>query len=151
MCARKDWSTNAEIVAKVTEREHFDLAVGDEAYDIILELVKNPSLKKFPFMMMYDFIGLDAITYHPMDILVAYMTNRIWVKILTNEHPLADRHIFLGEIEDVADRKFGFMLPNRRRLAEKYVDFVGYVLPFDPKDYTDKAKVRKILGYGRSS
>jgi len=149
MNMRKGWSGNAALVAKVVEREHFDLVVGDETYDIIVEMVKNPSFKKFPFVIMYDFIGLDAVTNHPMDRLATYMTNRIWVKALSAEPRLADRSVFLGEIEDVPDRKFGFMLPNRRRLAEKYVDFVGYVLSFNPKDYENKDKVRQLLGYGK--
>ena len=146
---RKGWSGNAALVAKVMEREHFDLVVGDEAYDIIIEMVKNPSFKKFPFVMIYDFIGVDAVTHHPMDLLGTYMTNRIWVEALRAEPCLADRSIFLGEVEDVPDRKFGFMLPNRRRLAERHVDFVGYALSFNPKDYDNKDKVRQVLGYGK--
>jgi len=148
MNMRKGWSGNAALLAKVMEREHFDLVVGDEAYDIIVEMVNNPSFKQFPFVMMFDFIGGDAITHHPMDLLATYMFNRIWVKALRAEPRLADRSIFLGEIEDVPDKKFGFMLPNRRRLAEKHVDFVGYVLSFNPKDYENKGKVRQVLGYG---
>ena len=148
MNMRKGWSGNAALVAKVIERERFDLVVGDEAYDIIIEMTKDPSFKKFRFVMMFDFIGGDAITHHPMDLLGTYMFNRIWVKALTAEPPIADRSIFLGEIDDVPDRKFGFMLPNRRRLAEKYLDFVGYVLSFDPKGYEEKSKVRQPLGYG---
>jgi UDP-N-acetylglucosamine:LPS N-acetylglucosamine transferase len=49
----------------------------------------------------------------------------------------------------VADKKFGFLLPNRREWAKKLCKFVGYVLRFDPEDYTDKAKVRSKLGYGK--
>jgi UDP-N-acetylglucosamine:LPS N-acetylglucosamine transferase len=147
---RKGWSGNAALVAKLMERGHFDLVVGDEAYDIIIEMVNNPSFKKFPFVMIYDFIGVDAVTHHPMDLLATYMTNRIWVKALATEPSLADRSIFIGEIEDVPDKKFGFMLPNRRRLAEKHVDFVGYVLSFNPKDYQNMAEVRQLLGYGKN-
>jgi UDP-N-acetylglucosamine:LPS N-acetylglucosamine transferase len=76
------------------------------------------------------------------------MTNRLWLKFLRSEPPLADRSIFIGELEDVPDKTFGLMLPNRRRLAEKLIDFVGYVLPEDIEDYRDKARARQLLGYG---
>ena len=55
--------------------------------------------------------------------------------------------LFIGEIANVPDRKFGFMLPNRRELASETLEFVGYVLPFNPYEYVDKAKVRMLLGY----
>jgi UDP-N-acetylglucosamine:LPS N-acetylglucosamine transferase len=54
----------------------------------------------------------------------------------------------LGEIEDVPNRKFGFTLPNRRKLAEQLLNFAGYVLPEDIEDYKDKAEARNLLGYG---
>jgi UDP-N-acetylglucosamine:LPS N-acetylglucosamine transferase len=72
------------------------------------------------------------------------------VKTITHEPPLYDKTIFIGEIEDIQDKKFGFLLPNRRKLAEKYFDFVGYTLTFNPKDYMDKMKIRKKLGYGKA-
>ena len=40
------------------------------------------------------------------------------------------------------------MQPKKRRLAEKALNFVGYVLPEDIEDYQDKDKARNLLGYG---
>ena len=40
------------------------------------------------------------------------------------------------------------MLPNRRKLAIKSLDFLGYILSFNPEDYRDKDTIRKTLGYG---
>ena len=94
------------------------------------------------------FLGLDASTWNPVDHIATYVTNRLWVKLLKSTPPLADKSIFVGELEDVPDRSFGFMLPNRRKLAEKVCDFVGYILPDDIENYKDKAKARKLLGYG---
>ena len=146
---RKDWATNVKIFVDIMEREHFDVVVGDETYDLCVEMTKNPSLKKFPFAIIYDFIGLDTVTYSPKEAIAAYLANRLWLKLLTSKPPLADRQIFIGELADVPDRKFGLMLPNRRRIAEKYLNFVGYVLQFDPKEYSDKNEIRKKLGYGK--
>jgi predicted glycosyltransferase len=148
MNMRKGWSQNAEVYAKISEANSFDLWIGDEPYDIMVAMVNKPSLKKRPFAVIYDFLGLDATTWNPVDHIAAYLTNRLWLKFLRSEPPLADRSIFIGELEDVPDKKFGFILPNRRRLAEKLINFVGYVLPGDIEEYRDKAKARRLLGYG---
>jgi UDP:flavonoid glycosyltransferase YjiC (YdhE family) len=148
MNMRKGWSQNAEIYAKISEIHNFDFWIGDEPYDIMVAMVNNPSLKKHPFVVIYDFLGLDATTWNPVDHIAAYLTNKLWLRFLKSEPPLADRSIFIRELEDVPDKKFGFMLPNRRRLAENLIDFVGYVLPEDIDDYRDKAKARQFLGYG---
>jgi UDP:flavonoid glycosyltransferase YjiC (YdhE family) len=39
------------------------------------------------------------------------------------------------------------MLPNRREWAKRRYRFVGHVLPFDPADYADRARLRSRLGY----
>jgi len=145
---RKGWSRNAEVYDRISEKYSFDLWIGDEPYDIMVAMVSNPSLKKCPFVVIYDFLGLDADTWHPVDQLVAFMINRLWLKFLRSKPPLADLSIFVGELEDIADRKLGFMLPNRRILAKKLLSFAGYVLPEDIEDYKDKAKARRLLGYG---
>ena len=144
MNVRKGWKKNAEVYAKISEAHRFDLWVGDEPYDIMIAMNANPSLKKCPFVVIYDFLGLDATTWNPVDHIAAYMVNRLWVSFLRSSPPFADRSIFIGEIEDVADGKFGLMLPNRRRLAEKLVNFVGYVLPEDIEKYRDKNLSRKF-------
>ena len=148
MNARKDWSANAQLVAKTVEREKFDLVIGDETYDIIVEMASTPRFKKFPFVMIYDFIGVDSVTHNPIEMIATYVTNRIWANAMKAKPKLAERSLFIGELDDVPDRKFGFLLPNRHKLANESVDFVGYVLSFNPSAYTDKAKVREFLGYG---
>ena len=147
MNSRKDWADRAKLVAKVVEKEGFDLVVGDETYEIVVEAVGNPDYKKFPFVMIYDCIGVDSVTYSPVDMIATYMVNRIWAKGMQAGAAIADRSLFIGEPEDIPDRKFGFMLPNRRELGIKRLDFVGYILTFDPTEYEDKSKVRKLLGY----
>ena len=149
MNMRKDWSKNAKIVFEVIQRENFDLVIGDETYDLGIELLRNPSLKQCPFVIIYDFLGLDRVTYNPIDAITTYYTNRLWTKIITHKPKLSDKSIFIGEIEDIQNKKFGFLLPNRRKIAEKYFDIVGYILTFDPKDYLDKEKIRKVLGYNK--
>jgi predicted glycosyltransferase len=148
MNVRKGWAKNAEVYAKISEVYDFDLWIGDEPYDIMIAMENDPSLKKCPFVVIYDFLGLDATTLNPVDHVAAYMMNRLWTKFLKSEPPYANQSIFIGELQDVPDKKFGFMLPNRRKLAERKVKFVGYVLPEDILDYRDKPKTRQLFGYG---
>jgi predicted glycosyltransferase len=148
MNMRKGWAKNAEIYSKIFQTTDFDLWIGDESYDIMIAMLNNPALKKCPFVINYDFLGLDSSTLNPVDILAAYMTNRLWLRFLESKPPLADRSLFIGEIEDVPDKTFGFRLPGRRKIAEKIINFVGYVLPEGIEDYRDKTRARAILGYG---
>ena len=148
MNMRKGWSQNAKVYEGISKKYPFDLWIGDEPYDIMIAMHNNPSLKTCPFVVIYDFLGIDATTRNPVDHIAAYMTNRLWLRFLRSDPPLADRSLFIGEPEDIPDRNFGFMLPNRRRLAEKLINFVGYVLPEDIKDFKDKARARQLLGYG---
>ena len=44
---RKGWSANAKLLARLIKRENFDLVIGDETYDIIIEMVNDSSFKTF--------------------------------------------------------------------------------------------------------
>jgi hypothetical protein len=133
---------------EVSARHPYDLLVGDETYEIDMALDKRPELKKAPFVMIYDFVGLDAMTRNPLELLITYRGNWAWSGGPRGKPPnQEDLSLFIGELEDVAARPFGFLLPNRREYARRYYHFVGYAFPFDPADYTDRAKVRAALGY----
>ena len=149
MKMRKTWAKNAQIVFRIMQKKKYDLLIGDETYDLAIALLEKPSLKKFPFIMLSDFLGLDSVSRNPLDKLITYRTNRIWSKVITHKPPLCDKSIFIGELEDIPDRKFGLFLPNRREIAKKYFDCVGYILSFNPQEYQDKEAVRERLGYGK--
>lgn len=146
--ARKEWARNVDIFKQVTSREQFDAIIGDEAYEILVTLIKNPALRKAPFVIIYDFLGLDAVGNNPLEKLEAYIWNRIWAqdyKVLSEGNNLA---LFVGEPEDIPKKNFGFLLPNRRDHAQAHYKFIGYILPFDPAEYSDKGRIRTKLGYG---
>lgn len=147
--ASKEWAQNVEVFNQVTSKEPYNLIIGDETYEIIVGFQKNPSLKKSPYVMIYDFIGLDAMTNNPVEWLGIYIWNRIWSKDYKHGRtPVFDLGLFVGEENDVSDKKFGFMLPNRRDWAKALCKFVGYIFPFNPQEYADKAKIRARLNYG---
>ena len=145
---RDEWKHNVEVFTRVTDKEKYDLVIGDETYEIIVALKRNPELKTMPFVMIYDFIGADAMTKSPMDKFGAYYWNRFWSKDYHKESPFVDIRLVVAEFEDIPDRKFGFMLPPRRAWAKEKCTFAGYVFPFDPSEYRDKSKTRAKLGYG---
>lgn len=145
--ARREWARNVEIFKQATNREQFDMVIGDESYEIAIALQRKRVLIEVPFVMIYDFVGCDSTTKNPVEKLGVYMWNRIWVqwgRLFSGGKNLA---FFVGELEDIPDTSLGFLLPNRRDLAKELCKFVGYVFPFDPSEYADKAATRAKLGY----
>lgn len=146
---RRQWQHNINLVDRLTARIDFDLLIGDETYDLVTAFKKRPELKRSPFVMIYDFVGFDAMTRNPLERLGIYMMNRMWASGFPDRSPVYELGLFVGQPEDVSDRRFGLMLPNRRKFAEARYRFVGYILPFKPNDYSDKAEIRARLGYGK--
>jgi len=150
LLARKEWANNVEVFRQVTSKERFDLIIGDETYEISVALKKGHLLKVAPFVMIYDFVGLDSMTKNPMEKLGVYVWNKMWAKGYKTPSRFVDLTIFIGEMEDIPDTKLGFLLPNRRVWARvRSLQCVGYVLPFQSEEYADKEKIRKRLGYGK--
>ena len=140
---------NIKIYKKIFNREKYDLVISDEAYDLITALAMKFIRFESPFVMIYDFLGMDSVTNNPFEKLIVNTTNHIWTKwdrkLFSGEKNLA---LFAGEIEDIPDKRLGFFKSNRRDHAREFYKFTGYVLPFEPAEYTDKTKIRAKLGYG---
>jgi predicted glycosyltransferase len=143
----KIFPKNAQTVIDIIKRDNYDLVVGDENYDLIYTLTKHPEMKQFPYVLIYDFVGHRAVTHSPMEMLAARIINRFWIVSVRNSPRVVDRLLFVGVPEDVADERFGLLRPNKRELCKEHVDFLGYILPFDPGEYSDKAKMKNELGY----
>jgi predicted glycosyltransferase len=147
--SRKEWKKNIDFFLKLVTSEKYDLVIGDETYEINIALREHQEIKNFPFVLILDFVGLDAMTRNPLEKLGVYYWNRVWSHDYTHhKRPPYDLAIFVGEPEDVPDKPFGFRLPNRREYARSLYTFVGYVFPFNPAEFTDKQKIKKSLGYG---
>ena len=147
--ARGAWAKNVQVFASIAGSQRFDLVIGDETYEINLALRERPDLKRFKFVMIFDFVGLDSMTGNPFEKLGVYIYNRKWCHdYRKKKKPPYDLGLFVGEIEDVPDKPFGFNLPNRRQLATAMYKPVGYIFPFTPSALSDKSAIRKKLGYG---
>jgi predicted glycosyltransferase len=139
---------NVRIFKEVTARQRFDLIVADEAYELILALIVNPSLKRAPFVAICDFVGLDAISRNPLEWLMVQNLSWWSAQLAKRSTRVLDLTVMVGEEADVADKPFGWLSPNRRQVARTMLKYVGYVCPFHSGDYQDRAALRQRLGYG---
>jgi hypothetical protein len=150
MGAMGAWKQNAKIFEQVVSKEHFDLIIADEAYEISLALGKDRDRIEAPFVMIYDFIGNISMSWNPVERLLTHMWNRKWADITNFYSDERNTAFFVGEFEDIPDRNLGLLLPNRRFIAKETFQFIGYILPFDPSKYADRAKTRANLSYGEN-
>jgi len=147
--AMGSWKKNVKIFEQVVGSEKFDLIIADEAYEIG-EALKNKKMRdriEAPFVMIYDFLGNFSMSWNPVEKFGIYLWNRKWAEITGFYSDKRNTALFVGEPEDVPLTSLGFCLPGCREVAEKACHFTGYVLPFDPSSYTDKAMIREKLGY----
>jgi UDP:flavonoid glycosyltransferase YjiC (YdhE family) len=90
------------------------------------------------------------VSWNPLELLGTYIWNLKWTyDYRKKKKPPYDLGLFVGEPEDVPNKSFGFMLPNRKDYAKATYRFTGYILQFDPKKLPDEKKLRKKLGYGK--
>ncbi len=146
----KGWFNNAKTFRKIIRNERYDVVVGNETYEILIGLVLKILRFDTPFIIIYDFLGLDSMTRSPVERVVNYILNLMWsrdYKVFSAANRVS---IFIGEPEDIPDKKFGFLLPNRREYAKAHFTFIGYIIRFDPKIYLNKMEVRRSLGYGEN-
>jgi hypothetical protein len=143
------WLHNAGVVGRAARRGGFDLVVGDETYEVIVaDTFGIRVLPDIPFVMMYDFWGMDVVTGSLLERLGAWGLNCIWAHERRVTAHGDNAALFIGEPEDIPNRRFGFLLPNRRRSAEAHVVFLGYILTFDPASLPSKLALRSELSYG---
>lgn len=147
--SRNEWKRSINFFMNLIKSRKYDIVIGDETYEINLALRRHPEVKYFQFVMIFDFVGLDAMSLNPIERLGVYYWNRVWSHdYRKNIKPPYDLALFVGEAEDIPDKLFGFMLPNRRDLAKAMYTFVGYIFSFDVKAYSDREKIKIKLGYG---
>ena len=143
------WIYNARIIGRAGRRGGFDIIIGDETYEVVVAYVLGLRvMPDVPYVMMYDFWGMDTRTTSLFERIGAWGLNFIW----TRQHQVTARGesaaLFIGEPADIEDCRFGLLLPNRRRYAEGRLSFLGYVLTFDAGQLPPKDELRSELGYG---
>jgi pimeloyl-ACP methyl ester carboxylesterase/predicted glycosyltransferase len=139
---------NFMVFDDVVRDEHYDLVVGDEAWDVDHFLHENPELKRFGYVWLTDFVG-----YLPMPDddergrRVAADHNAEMIEHIERYPRLRDRAIFVGSPGDVVPERFGPDLPEIRPWTEQHYDFSGYITGIDPGSVADKQRLRAELGW----
>lgn len=150
LSSRRGWIRNVKIFKQIITEEHFDLVVGNETYEIMIALIFKLLKIRIPFVIIYDFLGLDSMSGKMSERIGNYILNWIWTKDYKIFSAKDMQALFVGEPEDIPDKKLGFLLPNRREYAKANYKFIGYIILFDPPKYKDKIKIREKLGYGEA-
>ena len=140
--------SNFMVFADLVEDEHYDLWVGDEAWDVDYFLHENPELKRAPYAWLTDFVG-----WLPMpdggdrerELTADY--NAEMIEQIARFPRLRDRAIFVGNPSDVVPDGFGAGLPLIRDWVGQNYQFSGYVSGFEPIGPDERDAVRAELGY----
>jgi predicted glycosyltransferase len=129
----------------VVREDAYDLWIGDEAWELDFFLHENPELKTSPYVFLTDFVGWLPENEHEAAITADYNAENIGhVEGLPG---LRDAAVFVGEPEDLVPDSFGPGMPTIRDWVPRHFDFSGYVLPFDPADFTDSERLKVDLGF----
>lgn len=144
------WVKNFLIFARIVKKYDFSLYIGDETYEINAGYLLNPVLWKIPYVSIYDFFGLETVSANPLEIMGIYLANLGWTALDIFSFLDGRMSLFIGNEEDIPDRKIGLFLPNGREFARRHYKFLGYILRFDPELYADKDADKKKLGYGNN-
>jgi pimeloyl-ACP methyl ester carboxylesterase/predicted glycosyltransferase len=140
---------NFMVFADLTEGEHFDLWVGDEAWDIDYFLHENPELKRSAYAWMTDFVGwLPMPDGGAAERALTADYNAEMIEQVARFPALRDRAVFVGNPGDVVPEAFGDGLPGIRDWVERNYEFSGYVSGFSgPADAAERDAIRAELGY----
>jgi len=153
------WNEQLRIFEEIIGKYSFDLIVGDETYRIanhIIDAIQmNQPRINTPFIIIYDFLGLRAMTDDPKENEIVIRNNDNWVRRLSGTvppeiPPKMISRFFVGEIDDLEDRVTSKGVPSFKDAARDSVTFLGNIIRFDPEAYKNKEKFRAKLGYSSS-
>jgi pimeloyl-ACP methyl ester carboxylesterase/predicted glycosyltransferase len=130
--------------------EHYDIVIGDEAWDVDYYYHENPELKRQPFVFLTDFVGcLPMDANDEREALLCADRNADDIEHVARFPYLRDAAIFIGNRDDVTEQPFGPGLPGIRDWTDRNFCYCGYALPFDPKTLADTERLRAMHGYRR--
>ena len=139
---------NFMVFHDVVRDDHYDLWLGDEAWELDYFLHENPELKtravRLPDRLRRlaaDATGRARGAHHR--------------RLQRREHragralPVRPRRRGLRRRAGGRRRRStsGLACRRCRDWVERHFDFAGYVLPFDPADYADTERLRRELGF----
>ena len=140
---------NFMVFSELVRCEHYDIVIGDEAWDVDYFYHENPELKRQPFVFLTDFVGCLPMSDDPRERFLCAERNADDIEHVARYPWIRDRAIFVGNPDDLPAQTFGPGLPVIRDWTARNFCFSGYVLPFDPAALADTEALRIRHGYGR--
>jgi len=140
---------NFMVFLDIVRETAYDLWIGDEAWEVDHFLHENPELKTAPFVFMTDFLGWLPIDRSPesREAILTADYNAEMLEHVQRYSRVRDRALYFGTYDDLVPERFGPDLPLIADWAREHFEAVGYVVPFEPRDYVDTAAIRQRLGY----
>jgi pimeloyl-ACP methyl ester carboxylesterase len=140
--------SNFMVFSDLVADEHYDLWVGDEAWEVDYFLHENPELKRAPYAWLTDFVGwLPMPDGAAGEAALTADYNAEMIEQIGRFPRLRDRAVFVGNPGDVVPDTFGADLPPIRDWVEQHYQFSGYISGYDPAEVADRAATRAELGY----
>jgi predicted glycosyltransferase len=137
---------NFMLFLDVVREEHYDLWIGDEAWEVDYFLHENPELKSAAYAWLTDFVGwLPMPDGGEREAFLTADYNAEMIEHIARFPRIRDRAIFVGNPADIVPDSFGSELPGIRDWTERHYDFAGYVTGFEPVG--DREQLRTELGY----
>jgi pimeloyl-ACP methyl ester carboxylesterase len=139
---------NFMVFHDIVRDDHYDLWIGDEAWELDYYLHENPEQKRAAYVWLTDFVG-----WLPMEDggdREAFLTadyNAEMIEHIARFPRIRDRAVFVGNEADIVSDAFGPDLPLIRDWTREHYDFAGYVTGFDPGSFQDREALRTELGY----
>ncbi|HEY7208581.1 MAG TPA: alpha/beta fold hydrolase [Gaiellaceae bacterium] len=140
--------SNFMVFHDLVREEHYDLWIGDEAWELDYYLHENPEQKRTPYVWLTDFVGWLPIPDggdHEAFLTGDY--NEEMIEHIARFPRLRDQAVFVGNPEDIVPERFAPHLPEIREWTMDHYSFSGYVTGFDPQQFADRAALRAELGY----
>ena len=141
---------NFMVFAELVRSEHYDIVIGDEAWDVDYFYHENPEIKRQPFVFLTDFVGCLPMSDDPREQYLCADRNADDIEHVARYPWIRDRAIFVGNPDDLPEQAFGPGLPQIRDWTVRNFCFSGYVLPFDPVTLADTEALRARHGYRRT-
>jgi len=139
---------NFMVFHDIVRDDHYDLWIGDEAWELDYYLHENPEEKRAAYVWLTDFVGwLPMPDGGERESFLTADYNAEMIEHIARFPRIRDRAIYVGNAEDIVADEFGPDLPLIRDWTEEHYDFSGYVTGFDPAAFADREALRAELGY----
>ena len=134
-----------------SREEHYDLWVGDEAWEVDHFLHENPELQaraRSPGSPTSS-AACRCPTGGEREAFLTADYNAEMIEHVERFPRVRDRAVYIGDPDDLVPRPFGPGLPPIRAWTERHYAFAGYVPGYDPAALRPTAPaLRAELGYG---